>query len=288
MSRTIVSSFAEGGLAARIFFRQLALPKARAQLLFVHGFGEHSGRYEATMRAVADSGFSSYAFDYRGHGRADGRRGHVNRFGEYLTDLDAAIALAHAKAPDLPMVLVGHSVGGLIVTHRIQRLLPDFVVGAALSSPSLGFKLKVAAWKDAVGQAAASLWPALTMSAGVDPNFLTHDSAVVAAYGADPLVVREVTARWYHEAEQAQKIALNGAGFIDRPLLVMQAGDDRIVDAEVVERFARTVPSAAFHQFTGLYHELFNETEPGRSEVLSTLVEFIDGLDGVDKTRPAN
>jgi len=276
MSATIATGFCEGALSARLFYRHLAAKEARAQLVVIHGFGEHSGRYEPFMRAMADRGLSTLAIDYRGHGRADGRRGHVNRFEEYLGDVDCAVTLAAKLEADVPQVLLGHSIGGLILAHRLQRPVSPRVVGGVMSSPSLGFKLQVSAWKDAVGTAAASLWPSLTLDAGVDASLLSHDPAVVEAYEKDPLVVREVTARWYHEAQEAQKLAMTGAGFISLPLLVMHAGDDQIADPVVSRTFAESVPTATYEEFPGMYHELLNETE--RDKVFETLSGFVDGL----------
>ncbi len=278
MNAKIATGFTEGALSARLFYRHLPTHQARAHLVIVHGFGEHSGRYETLMTSMAAYGVGSLAIDYRGHGRADGRRGHVNRFEEYLQDLDSALELADRLGGGGRLIIVGHSVGGLILATRLQRPRPEAVVGAIMSSPSIGFKLKVSAWKDAVGVAAASLWPALTMSAGVDPSLLTHDAEIVGRYRRDPLVVGEVTARWYQEAQGAQKSALDGAGFIDLPLLVMQAGDDRIADPAVAKCFADAVSSATYHEFPGMYHEIFNERD--RAQVYARMVAFIDELLG--------
>ena len=94
---TIDTGFCEGALSARLYYRHLVAKDARAQLVILHGFGEHSGRYEQLMTERAEHGLSSLAIDYRGHGRADGRRGHVNRFSEYLTDADRALAIVADK-----------------------------------------------------------------------------------------------------------------------------------------------------------------------------------------------
>src|SRR6476469_7631182 len=100
-------------------------PDARAVVVIVHGYAEHTRRYAGLVAALDAAGCECHLFDLRGHGRSGGVRGYVREFGDYLADLD--LFLKHVReirpeSPEVPRVLFGHSLGGLIaldyVLHR--------------------------------------------------------------------------------------------------------------------------------------------------------------------------
>jgi len=250
-------------------------PDAKATLLFVHGYGEHCGRYEHVLRWFHDKGYNVATFDYRGHGRSSGRRGHVNRYSEYIGDMDAFLRKAMAdNAGDQKMYIVGHSNGGLVVANYILEQ-PEGIDGVILSSPMLGFKLKIPAWKSILGRVMSRVWPTLSLPSEIPPSHLTHDSEVCEAYSQDPLVHSGATARWFTEASQAQEYVLSNADRIHLPILVMQAGDDQIVDADKAQDFVAAVGASdkELKWYDGLYHELFNELR--NEEVFGHIHEWV-------------
>jgi lysophospholipase len=275
----------EGSLDSRLgiqlFYRWRPADKARATVVVVHGWAEHSGRYGHVMDALNARGLSCLAFDCRGHGLAEGRRSYINRYDEYLADLDRAVVKARELSGERPpLFLLGHSQGGLIAARYASD--PAYgcagLAGVVLSSPAFGFALKVPAWKDLLGRVASKVAPHLAIPAGLDPRFISRDPAAVKAYLADPLVFDKATARWYQESLQAQQDAVAGAGAISVPILVMQAGDDRVADPAATERFVGRLPSKAkrYRVWPGLYHEIFNEREPDRAAVLTALGDWFD------------
>jgi len=231
-------------------------------VILVHGFGEHCGRYDHVVTQLAEAGIGVLRFDYRGHGQASGKRGHVMSFDDYLGDLDGAISLVRRRWPDAPRFILGHSQGGLITLLYLAERGGD-QVGAVVTSPFLGFAIKVPAWKALAGRGLSRLIPGFSMPTGLDAGVLCHIPAVVEAYTSDPLVHTVATSRWFTEAERAHERVLHGAAQIESPLLVLQAGDDQLVDPAATEAVFEKVGSGdkEYHRYDGLYHEILNESE---------------------------
>ena len=260
---------------ARLYTRWWTGVEPRAGVVLVHGFAEHSGRYQHVGERLVQAGMSVLAFDYRGHGRANGRRNYIGRYEDYLVDLDAALALARETLGSLPLFVLGHSQGGLISLSHSQSRQPD-LAGLALSCPALGFAVTVPAWKQWLGRAASRLWPSLAIPSGLDAKWLSHDESVVQAYEADPLIHEFATARWYTESLEAQQRAFEAVANLRVPTLVMQGADDHIVDPAAVRRFVETMGAGEqrYIEYPGLYHEIFNE--PEHAKVLDDLVAWLD------------
>jgi alpha-beta hydrolase superfamily lysophospholipase len=255
---------------------------ARARLAFVHGFGEHGGRYVATLRWFASRGVDAHVLDLRGHGRAGGRRTFVRAWGEYLDDVEAFLAHVQASAGPLqapaPLFLVGHSMGGLVVARALetrQERLPA-LAGAVLTSPFLRVKMPLPAWKVAAGNALSRWLPWFRMPTGLDVATLSRDPEVGRAYLADPLVEKGATTRWYTEAMAAQDAAFAAAGALTLPLLLMHGEADGLVDVAGTLRLHELLPGPdkALRVWPGARHELFNETN--KEEVRAHLLGWVE------------
>jgi alpha-beta hydrolase superfamily lysophospholipase len=262
-----------GGI--RIFFRWQPVEDARAVAVIIHGFADHSGRYGHVFEALAAAGIATLAIDKRGHGRSTGRRGFINRYEEYVDDVETALNLAEARADGKPLFLLGHSLGGLSVSRYLIDRGGRRLKGAVLSSPALGVALAVPAWKDTLGQVMSKVWPSLAIPAGIEAHQVSRDKDIVAAYAADPLVFTSATARWYTETLASQAWVHARAQTIETPMLVLQAGEDSLVDPEATARFHGNLASddKAFIRYDGLYHEVMNE--PERAQVLGDVIAWI-------------
>ncbi len=272
-----VSGKVEGRLGVKLYFEWHPAPDARGALTLIHGFGEHIGRYGHVFEALNEAGVSVLGLDVRGHGQSEGRRAFLYNFGEYIDDVDVALRLTRERAEGLPLFLLGHSQGGLVVAaYAVERCEASCeLAGLVLSSPGVRFKVQVPAWKDALGRAMSKAWPSLAIPSGLDPAFLSHDTAIVEAYKADPLVATKATARWYTESLDAQQHVLQRASHIRLPVLVLQAGDDQIVDPLATRSLFERLGSEdkEYKEYPGFYHEIFNETE--RARVLADLVAWL-------------
>ncbi len=260
-----------------IFYRQYKASPEKARMIITHGLGEHSGRYLNVINRLVPKGISIFAPDFRGHGKSDGKRGHVLSFDDYLKDLYSMFEVAiKEKKPGIKFFLLGHSLGGLIaIIYAIRR--QETIDGLVISSPSLGVAVKVPAIKAVLGKVMSSLWPGLSLSNELDASKISHDEKVVSAYRNDPLVHDRVTARWFTEFLSAMERANNQASEINVPFLMQLAGDDHIADAAASKSFFERVSSKdkTLHIYEGLYHEIFNEKEEDRKLALDDLESWI-------------
>ncbi len=261
--------YQEGWTAAadgtRLYWRRyMPDDKPRAELLFVHGLAEHSGRYGHVMRYFADRGFDCWAVDYRCHGKSPGLRVHVDRFDEFLLDIAAAYRLVRAEQTWLPLFLVGHSQGGLLVLRHVLAR-PDGIEGIIVSSPFLGMHPNAApsAPLHVVANIISTFSPKLMFSKVAEPRFLSRNPSVAEAYVNDPLVSNTVSARWFTEVLRAQADTLARAPDLTVPALVMQSGDDRLADPEATRAWVAAAPAdlVDYVEWDGLFHEMFNEPE---------------------------
>ncbi len=164
--------------------RRWASPDPWAVALLVHGLGEHSGRYEGLGDRLAAAGVETHAYDQRGFGASEGRRAYVRRWEEFGRDLaDRAYAVRRAVA-DVPFVLYGHSLGGLIVLDAVVRdvVRPDLLV---LSAPGLGDT--IAPWRRAAARILARVAPTVAVANGLPADGLARDPDVADAIREDPL-----------------------------------------------------------------------------------------------------
>lgn len=260
------------GASGEPLFRRGWIPEVpRATVLVVHGYAEHSGRYEHVGQYLAERGFATHAYDHRGHGRSAGRRCHVDRFDEYLEDLALVLEQVRAERAGDPAFLIGHSMGGLVVATFTRERKPDVsgvvLSGAALALPEGNSRIRLARLMRAI-------LPRLRLDAGLDLQGLSTDPRVIEAYLADPLVERKMTASLAAELLGAvERTGPNGSD-VAPPLLVLHGGDDPICPPDGSERFAAAAREGRFVRYPGLRHEIFNE--PSHRDVLHDVVAFFD------------
>ena len=243
----------------------------RGTVLMVHGLGEHAGRYGHVAQHFNAWGFAVRAYDQVGHGRSGGPRGGLNHDARLLTDLvDLVDATRKRMAPGEPLVLLGHSLGGLVAARFVSLHLRP-VEGLVLSSPALDTGLS--ALQKLLLATLPRIAPNLRVGNGLDVQALSHDPAVVAAYQADPLCHDRISARLGRFIAQAGPATLAQAPAWSVPTLLMWAGDDRLVRPAGSAAFAACAPADCVQArcFDGLYHEIFNETAERAEPVFQLL-----------------
>jgi len=184
----------KGGI--EIFFQQWEVANPKAILIIIHGLGEHSGRYGNLIDALQNKGIAIYGLDHRGFGRSGGKRGHVDSFMDYIYDMKIFVNMLKDKHPNKPVIMLGHSMGGVLALKYALTHAED-LDALILSSPGLVPAIKVPAWKKNLAIFLSSKIPSLTMPSGLDATTISRDKEVVKQYLADPLVHDKVTPRFY-------------------------------------------------------------------------------------------
>jgi acylglycerol lipase len=259
--------------------RTLRWPAAgvpRAHLLLIHGIAEHAGRHARVASVFAGAGIETHAYDLRGFGASGGPRAYVERWSEYHDDLEDQLEATMEVAGDLPVVLYGHSMGGLIALGYVltdpPRPAPDLLV---LSAPAIA--AIVARWKRDLADVLGRVLPRLEAPNDLPAGGLSRDPQVEVAYRSDPLNVHRTTARLgmelFHEQARVQ-VALGRISALPTPTYVLHGSDDPVVplsssaSLEGRENVTRRV-------YPRLRHETHNE--PESAAVISDTLAWIDG-----------
>lgn len=250
-----------------------AVAPAHGAVVFVHGFTMHAAMFRHMFAALAQAGLHVIAFDCRGHGRSEGRRGYVKDFADYQRDLRAVVERARTTWPDLPLGLIGHSQGGLIViATALEEPLP--VQALVLAAPWLGLAMKVPVVKRALAPVLRVLWPTLALANGIRVEDAARDATMQARLTADPLIHHVATARWFHQAQLAQARVLERASSLRVPTFIAIPGQDRIASADTTVAFAAAAGSIVqTRTYPETFHELF--LEPEQEQITADIVSWL-------------
>ncbi|MEW6525582.1 MAG: lysophospholipase [Spirochaetota bacterium] len=264
----------KGGI--EIFFQQWEVANPKAVLVIVHGLGEHSGRYGNLIDALQNKGIAIFGLDHRGFGRSGGKRGHVDSFMDYIYDLKIFVNMIRDKYPHKPVIMLGHSMGGVLALKYALTHAED-LDALILSSPGLVPAIKVPAWKKNLALFLSSRIPSLTMPSGLDATTISRDKEVVKKYLDDPLVHDKVTPRFYVEMMNTIDECINRCGEIKLPLLLFHGTADALVldEASKIVYQKASSKDKTLKLFEGLYHETMNELEPERKKVLKVVADWI-------------
>jgi len=239
------------------------VPQPRGVLALIHGYGEHCGRYTSFADACNNMGLAVVGFDLPGLGQSSGRRGHVESFRDYIDAVNQLVEYIQSIYPNVPIILFGHSMGGLVAVRYLQtQIVSPQICCVVLSSPCLRLSLPVPTAKIRLARLVNRIWPTLTQHSGVRAEHVSRTPDIVQRYGADPLMVGIVTVRWFNEFQQAMERAQVPTE-LSVPILVLQAGHDRLVSAEANRTFVEhlNAPDKAFRIYENCFHELLNEPE---------------------------
>jgi alpha-beta hydrolase superfamily lysophospholipase len=232
----------------------------RANLVLIHGYGEHCSRYDEMACALNGAGIAVFSYDQRGFGRSPGVRAFIYDFDLLLKDLDAYLACIRPSLEDGPVFMMGHSMGGMVLANYIMTRQPD-LRGLIFSSPFLGFNPDVPRFVLALAGILGTLVPWLPVGA-VDNTGLSRIPEVVASADNDPLSYHgKVKARTGAQFNLAIRYATAGFDKIVRPMLVLHGSGDKIVPCSgsrlLYEKAGSTDKTLKI--FEGGYHELWND-----------------------------
>ena len=250
----------------------------RGTVLLVHGLGEHVGRYDHVARQLNGWGFAVRGYDQYGHGESGGPRGGLTSDLRLLADLADLVDATRARMPQgQPLVLLGHSMGGLVASRFVSLNLRP-VDALVLSSPALDLGLGTA--QKLLLATLPRIAPNLRVGNGLDAQYLSHDPAVAAAYRADPLCHDRISARLARFMAQGGPATVACAPEWSVPTLLIWAGADRLVNPAGSRAFAAAAPRSVVqsHCFEPLYHELFNESPELAEPVFDKLRRWLQKI----------
>jgi alpha-beta hydrolase superfamily lysophospholipase len=240
-------------------------------LAIVHGMGEHAQRYEEVAKFFVSRGAIVWAIEQRGHGRTGGPLPH---FDVLVEDIGLLEDYLHEADPGIPLFLYGQSLGGSIVANYVIRQ-SNQLAGAISMSPLFRTAFPPPAWKLTVAKLLGRWWPDLTLSTAIQPKDLSRDPQSVQAYINDPMVHQRVSALLGLSMLQAGQWAVDHAGELKTPLLLMHGTLDRITSHEASQEFAsRSNSQCTWVSWPGLYHDM--HCEPEKEQVLARVAQFID------------
>jgi alpha-beta hydrolase superfamily lysophospholipase len=249
--------------------------ETRAFLAIVHGFGEHSGRYANVVNHLTPQGYTVYGFDLRGHGRSPGQRGHINSWKEYREDVRAFLQMASQRASDLPLFMLGHSMGALIaldyLLHDPAGLRGAIISGAPLEPVGVAKPFLVM-----LARVLSRVWPRFSLPLGLDTKGISRNTAVVKAYEADPLVHGKTTVRWGTEILQTIDWVKDHAVEVRIPILLIHGGSDPLNSPNGTRSFFDkvTFPDKAMKIYPGSYHETHNDIDYG--QVIKDMAQWLE------------
>lgn len=244
-------------------------------LLWIHGLGEHGGRYVHVAEELVQAGWRVLILDLRGHGQSSGARTHVRTFEDYVTDVSriwAKLDLGNDRT-----VLGAHSMGGLIAIRSVQMGVthPSALV---LASPLLRVKVRVSPLKRMLGQVLVRMLPEARFRNGLDSKNMTRDAEFARKRREDPLMNRTVTASWFFAMESALVEAHRDAARIAIPVLAIRGLSDATIDGEVLSTWL-TRTSSNVKELISLpdhVHELLHESD--WRETLATIIQWLERI----------
>lgn len=253
----------------KIFYSVNKVDDAKAAVIFVHGICEHLGRYEYLTEKFNEEGYNVYRYDARGHGKSEGKRGFLNDFDDYLQDLDILVTLVKRDNKGQKLILLGHSMGGLVATAYTCKYPSkvDLLVlsGACNVCPSVAKSLKYLPY-NLMGK----LKYTNKLGEGV-----CSDKAVVDAYNKDPLVLKKVSFKLLGNAfVKGTKYVSKNIENIKCPTIVLHGEKDGIVVKETGEwTYAHLqCNDKQLKVYDGLYHEIYNEVS--KDEVIKDTINW--------------
>jgi alpha-beta hydrolase superfamily lysophospholipase len=250
------------------------MPPPRAVVCLAHGLGEHASRYAHVAEAFGREGFILFGADLRGHGRSGGARGHLPSMEDFMKDIDVLLEQARLRYPGLPIILYGHSLGGIQVLHYCLLRKPD-VRGVIVTSPGLRTALEKQRLKVLMAKVFGALMPDTLIASGLDPAGISRDEQVVRTYVNDPLVHDKVSLGLGRALIGATAWTLAHAGEFSLPLLLMHGRADAIAFPSGSIEFAAPLKDrCTLVLWDDAYHELHNE--PEKEEVFKTMTLWMN------------
>jgi alpha-beta hydrolase superfamily lysophospholipase len=251
--------------------------KLRAVIILVHGHGEHIQRYMHWAKLFNKENIGFTGIDLPGHGRSDGKRGHIKNYPILIEMIDILINECKKTFPGIPVFLYGHSLGGGIVLEYLLMRNPR-IKGAIVTSPALRLAFEPDKIKIKLAAIMRSILPGLTQTSGLPVIYLSHDKEVIEKYQNDPLVHDKISVSLFHILMSCASYSFANVSSLKVPVLLIHGADDMVCSPSGSIEFAGKTEKVELKIWDGGYHELHNE--PFKNEVFDFILKWLNSKIG--------
>lgn len=272
--------FFKGYQDVNLFFQKWENPNAKGTVIITHGHGEHSESYSRLIKGFENDRWDFYGWDLRGHGRSEGRRGYVALFDDYCQDykifLDKILNQPHIQKG--PVILLGHSMGGLILLKTMIRNPQLNCAGLVVSSPLLGLTVPVPLYKSKAAGLLNSILPQVTLGNELTNDMLTRDLDVIREFEQDALRHTRMSPGAFLGIMESTEYVIPRANEIKKPTLLLLAENDPVISTSAAKTFYDRIGSTKKELFVypGAKHELVNDII--RDTVYADIKKFLDSF----------
>ncbi|PKM95067.1 MAG: hypothetical protein CVU84_07020 [Firmicutes bacterium HGW-Firmicutes-1] len=252
----------------KLYYEKSIVDNPKATIIIIHGVCEHQGRYNYVVDKLNDKNYNVYRFDYRGHGKSDGKKAHIDDFNDVIDDTDAMVNIVKADEKNTKIFILGHSFGGFIaVAYGIKHKgkVDGFIVSSPTASDEAGILELFRKGTDKNEYVPNNL-----------ANLLCSDKKVCKEYMEDVMVHKEMTIGFVQEMIKGTKWIKRNISKFNYPVVLIHGKNDQIIsylDTEYLfEQMASKDKKLKIYQ--GMQHELLNEVIKDR--VMEDLTQWID------------
>lgn len=256
-------------------YAQSWLPEeTKAVICLIHGLGEHSSRYEDAAERLAAAGYATITFDHEGHGKSEGKRGHVTDYNAFMFNINMLFEFAKKLFPGKDLFIYGHSMGGNLAINYCLDYHPD-IIGAVITSPWLRLIHPPKSWLVKGAKVVDIFYPSLTLSTGLKTKDFSALEELYEEHKNDKLNHNRISIRTFLTTHKKGEEALERAQEFPAPLFIAHGGDDRITNPEASKEFAEKVMTdKQFYLFKQSYHEIHNDVE--KELFFQKLIDWLD------------
>lgn len=256
-----------------MYYSWLPNKKIKVAIGIIHGLGEHSSRYDDFAEYFCKKGYGVYSIDLRGHGKSEGKRGHVNNFKKLIDDSEEMFINIRKENLNVPMVMFGHSLGGCIALNYLCENQSKEIDLAIISSPWLKTVLEPPKFIIYIQKILVVLFPSFTLNNRLDPYHLSKNTNKVKKYIKDPLVHNRISLKMFSEVNMAIDKIENESEKINIPVLLLHGKKDNIISFKGTKKISKKINNSKLILYEGLYHEPHNDLE--KNEILDNYTSFI-------------
>jgi len=248
----------------------------KAIIQIVHGFAEHSGRYMNIVDKLIPSNYAIYANDHRGHGKSDGKTNYVESFDLFVEDEKRFYDIIKKNHPSVPIFMLGHSMGSGIAFYFAKKY-QDLIKGLIVSGAGVRLGEELSPLVRFMSKVLSKITPKMNIDPKLNPESLSHDPNVVQNYRKDPLVhYQKITTRLGYELLKRFSELKEVVSELNLPLLVQVGSEDEAVQGIDELGNSLNMEDKTINVYKGLYHEVYNEVEEDREEVLKDLLDWLE------------